>query len=108
MALFEAAALKKNFGGLQAVQSFDFRMDSGEIVGLIGPNGSGKTTIFNVVTGIFPASGGSITFFNGPHRLVGPPAHVFPPLPIPPTPPHHPLFTHLPAHHNPLLPPPPL
>jgi ABC-type branched-subunit amino acid transport system ATPase component len=76
MALFEAAALKKNFGGLQAVQSFDFRMNNGEIVGLIGPNGSGKTTIFNVITGIFPASGGSITFDDGRHELVGRPSHV--------------------------------
>jgi ABC-type branched-subunit amino acid transport system ATPase component len=75
MALFEAAGLTKNFGGLQAVQSFDFRMENGEIVGLIGPNGSGKTTIFNVITGIFPASGGSITF-DGRHELVGRPSHV--------------------------------
>src|SRR5260370_35422902 len=76
MVLVEAAALKKNFGGLQAVQSFDFRMNNGEIVGLIGPNGSGKTTIFNVVTGIFPASGGSISFDDGRHELVGRPSHV--------------------------------
>src|SRR5260370_12931134 len=82
MALFEAAALKKNFGGLQAVQSFDFRMNDGEIVGLIGPNGSGKTTIFNVVTGIFPASGGSIRFDDRRHEPVCRPAHLLPGLGI--------------------------
>jgi ABC-type branched-subunit amino acid transport system ATPase component len=76
MTLFETAGLTKNFGGLQAVQDFDFRMNDGEIVGLIGPNGSGKTTIFNVVTGIFPASGGSIRFDDGRHELVGRPSHV--------------------------------
>src|SRR5690242_16075647 len=74
MALFATAGLTKRFGGLQAVQGFDFAMDDGEIVGLIGPNGSGKTTIFNVVTGIFPASGGSITFDG--HELAGRPSHV--------------------------------
>ena len=60
MALFEAAALKKNFGGLQAVQSFDFRMNNGEIVGLIGPNGSGKTTLFNVITGYETVDDGEV------------------------------------------------
>ncbi len=76
MALFATAGLTKRFGGLQAVQDFDFAMDDGEIVGLIGPNGSGKTTIFNVVTGIFPTSGGTITFDEGRHQLAGRPSHV--------------------------------
>jgi ABC-type branched-subunit amino acid transport system ATPase component len=74
MALFQTAGLRKTFGGLQAIQGFDFAMNDGEIVGLIGPNGSGKTTIFNVVTGIFPASGGSIRFDR--HELAGRPSHV--------------------------------
>ena len=52
MALLEVAGLKKSFGGLQAVQGFDFSMKEGEIVSLIGPNGSGKTTIFNLITGM--------------------------------------------------------
>src|SRR5258708_19130404 len=76
MALFATAGLTKRFGGLQAVQGFDFAMNDGEIVGLMGPNGSGKTTIFNVVTGIFPASGGSISFDKGRHELVGRPSHI--------------------------------
>jgi ABC-type branched-subunit amino acid transport system ATPase component len=74
MALLEAIALKKNFGGLQAVQGFDFTMAEGEIVGLIGPNGSGKTTIFNLITGLYPASGGRVRF--GGHDLLGLPPHA--------------------------------
>jgi ABC-type branched-subunit amino acid transport system ATPase component len=62
MALLEVVGLQKSFGGLQAVQGFDFAMQEGEIVGLIGPNGSGKTTIFNVLTGLYPASAGRALF----------------------------------------------
>ena len=74
MPLLETIALKKSFGGLEAVQGFDFSMAEGEIVGLIGPNGSGKTTIFNLITGMYPASGGSIRF--GGHELLGLPPHT--------------------------------
>ena len=50
--------LTVRFGGLVALNSFDFTLNSGELVGLIGPNGSGKTTFFNALTGIYaPASG---------------------------------------------------
>ncbi len=71
MALLEVQALKKNFGGLQAVQGFDFAMEDGEIVGLIGPNGSGKTTIFNVMTGHYAASSGRVLFDAGRHQILG-------------------------------------
>src|SRR5207237_4077703 len=43
--------LSKAFGGLHALAGLDFSVDEREIVGLIGPNGSGKTTFFNVLTG---------------------------------------------------------
>jgi branched-chain amino acid transport system ATP-binding protein len=69
MALLQTIALKKSFGGLEAVQGFDFSMVEGEIVGLIGPNGSGKTTIFNLITGMYPASSGSVRF--GGQELLG-------------------------------------
>ena len=71
MALLDVSGLKKNFGGLQAVQGFDLSVVSGEIVGVLGPNGSGKTTIFNVLTGIYPANGGRATFDSGRHELLG-------------------------------------
>ncbi|MCH7694655.1 MAG: ABC transporter ATP-binding protein [Proteobacteria bacterium] len=54
--------VSKRFGGLIAVDSLDMAVRPQEILGLIGPNGSGKTTFFNVVTGIYPTSGGVVEF----------------------------------------------
>ena len=51
--LLETIALTIRFGGLAAVDSVDFHIDAGEVVGLIGPNGSGKTPFFNLLTGIY-------------------------------------------------------
>jgi ABC-type branched-subunit amino acid transport system ATPase component len=51
-----------NFGGLRAVDKVDFYLERGEIVGLIGPNGSGKTTFFNLITGIYKPDDGRILF----------------------------------------------
>jgi branched-chain amino acid transport system ATP-binding protein len=61
--------LVKRFGGFTAVNSVSFKVDPGEILGLIGPNGSGKSTIFNMLSGTFPPSAGSIRFEG--HELVG-------------------------------------
>ncbi|MCX5835736.1 MAG: ATP-binding cassette domain-containing protein, partial [Deltaproteobacteria bacterium] len=49
MALLEVKNLTKVFGGLKAVNDVTFHVNEGEIMGLIGPNGSGKTTIFNCI-----------------------------------------------------------
>jgi branched-chain amino acid transport system ATP-binding protein len=57
--LLRAQALSCRFGGLVALDQLDLEVASG---GLIGPNGSGKTTFFNVVTGIYPASAGGVDF----------------------------------------------
>jgi len=62
--LIDARGLSKRFGGVLALDGLDLSVASNEILGLIGPNGSGKTTFFNVVTGIFGADQGSVTF-NG-------------------------------------------
>ncbi len=69
MALLEACSLSKRFGGLQAFRDIDLTVDEGEILGLIGPNGSGKTTFFNAITGLHPATGGRILFADGRHDL---------------------------------------
>src|SRR5215469_873469 len=60
--LLQARGLSKDFGGLHALQAVDLNVEPGEIVGIIGPNGSGKTTFFNVLSGIHPATSGTIRF----------------------------------------------
>ena len=68
--------LVKRFGGFTAVNNVTFKVDKGEILGLIGPNGSGKSTIFNMLSGTFPPSAGSISFEGrelaglAPHRII--------------------------------------
>ncbi|HYM68456.1 MAG TPA: ABC transporter ATP-binding protein [bacterium] len=60
--LLEVEALSKTFGGLRAVDRLTFAVGEGEIVGLLGPNGSGKTTTFNLVAGALRPDGGEIRF----------------------------------------------
>ncbi|MBC2710250.1 MAG: ABC transporter ATP-binding protein [Desulfosarcina sp.] len=62
MILFEIKNLVKHFGGLAAVNDVSFQVEKGEIFGLIGPNGSGKTTIFNCISNYYPVTSGSISF----------------------------------------------
>ena len=75
MALLEACRLSKRFGGLQAFRDLDLTVSEGQILGLIGPNGSGKTTFFNTMTGLHPATGGRILFADGQHDLTRLPPH---------------------------------
>jgi branched-chain amino acid transport system ATP-binding protein len=60
--LLQVEGLTKTFGGVLALDSLSLSVGSGEVVGLIGPNGSGKTTFFNVTTGIYKPDAGSIVF----------------------------------------------
>ena len=60
--MLEVEGLTKRFRGFTAVNDVTFRVDEGEILGLIGPNGSGKSTIFNLVSGAFPPTAGAIRF----------------------------------------------
>jgi len=62
MSLLKVEGLSKSFGGLQAVQNVGFEIEQGEILGLIGPNGSGKTTILNLLTGFLKPDTGTILF----------------------------------------------
>lgn len=60
--LLEVTALKKYFGGVKAVDGVDFRVREGEVHVLIGPNGSGKTTVINILSGLYTATGGQVRF----------------------------------------------
>ncbi|MCV0396567.1 MAG: branched-chain amino acid ABC transporter ATP-binding protein/permease [Rhizobiaceae bacterium] len=60
--LLAVKSVRKEFGGLVAVNDVTFEVGRGEIVGLIGPNGAGKSTTFNLVTGVLPLTGGEILF----------------------------------------------
>jgi len=62
MRILKTEGLSKHFGGLVAVSDFNVEIEKGELVGLIGPNGSGKTTIFNLVTGLYKPTAGEIHF----------------------------------------------
>jgi branched-chain amino acid transport system ATP-binding protein len=72
--LLEARGLTRNFGGVVALDRLDLEVAPGEILGLIGPNGSGKTTFFNVVTGIYRAETGTLTFEGRDISRASPPA----------------------------------
>jgi branched-chain amino acid transport system ATP-binding protein len=74
--ILEASNLVKRFGGFVALDGLNFHVAKGEILGLVGPNGSGKTTAINVISGLYSPDGGSVTFDGMPiggmasHRLV--------------------------------------
>lgn len=55
-------SVSRHFSGLQALSEVSLGIPKGEVLGLIGPNGAGKTTLVNVVTGVTPASSGTVTF----------------------------------------------
>jgi len=62
MSFLKVDGLSKSFGGLKAVHKVDFTVEEGETVGIIGPNGSGKTTTLNLLTGFLKPDAGSILF----------------------------------------------
>jgi len=60
--LLSVDKVRKQFGGLLAVNDVSFEVRGGDIVGLIGPNGAGKSTTFNLITGVLPLTAGQVTF----------------------------------------------
>jgi len=64
MTILEIKNLGINFGGIVALESLNLSLDKGKIMGLIGPNGSGKTTFFNLISGIYCPTKGKVFFNN--------------------------------------------
>jgi branched-chain amino acid transport system ATP-binding protein len=69
-----AEQLRKEFGGLVAVNDVDFAVPRGQVVSLIGPNGAGKTTFFNMLTGVYKPTAGRVTFLG--EDVTGKPPHA--------------------------------
>lgn len=72
--LLKVENITKRFGGLVALDTVSFHLNSKEIVGLIGPNGAGKTTMFNVITGYYKPDSGKV-YFKG-ENITGKPPYV--------------------------------
>ena len=73
--ILQSHDLVKSFGGVTAINHLSLEVEKGTVFGIIGPNGSGKTTFFNLVTGMYPVTSGKV-MFNGrtitglrPHQI---------------------------------------
>jgi branched-chain amino acid transport system ATP-binding protein len=72
--LLRTEKLRKEFGGLIAVNDVDFTIPEGSIISLIGPNGAGKTTFFNMLTGVYKPTSGLVEFAG--ENVTGKPPHA--------------------------------
>jgi ABC-type uncharacterized transport system ATPase subunit len=71
--LLKLSGIVKNFGGIIALDGVDLSIESGSLTCIIGPNGCGKTTLFNVITGAFPPTAGNIHYED--REITGLPAY---------------------------------
>jgi branched-chain amino acid transport system ATP-binding protein len=69
-----ASGIRKEFGGLVAVNDVDFTVPRGKVISLIGPNGAGKTTFFNMLTGVYKPTAGSVVLLG--EDVTGKPPHA--------------------------------
>jgi branched-chain amino acid transport system ATP-binding protein len=72
--LLQVDSLVKRFGGFRALDNLTFSISPGEILGLVGPNGSGKTTCINVISGLYPPDSGNVRFEG--RAVGGLPSHL--------------------------------
>jgi branched-chain amino acid transport system ATP-binding protein len=69
-----ATGIRKEFGGLVAVNDVDFTVPRGKVISLIGPNGAGKTTFFNMLTGVYKPTAGTVLLLG--EDVTGKPPHA--------------------------------
>jgi branched-chain amino acid transport system ATP-binding protein len=100
-AILDAQGVRKEFGGLVAVNDVDFTIPQGSIVSLIGPNGAGKTTFFNMLTGLYKPTAGRIEF--DAHDVTGYPPHLITKIGVGRTFQNIRLFEHMTALENVLV-----
>ena len=72
--LLEVGGVTKRFGGLQVLRGVNLSIGAGELRCIIGPNGCGKTTLFNIITGAFPPTSGTVRFRG--EDITGRPPHA--------------------------------
>jgi branched-chain amino acid transport system ATP-binding protein len=72
--VLEARGVTKQIGGLTALKGVDLRVHEDEILGLVGPNGAGKTTLLNIISGVVPATAGTVSFLG--EVITGLPPHA--------------------------------
>src|SRR6187551_1840569 len=99
--LLVAEKVRKEFGGLIAVNDVEFTIPLGSIISLIGPNGAGKTTFFNMLTGVYVPTSGRITFEE--NDVTGKPPHAITELGVGRTFQNIRLFQHMTALENVLV-----
>jgi branched-chain amino acid transport system ATP-binding protein len=99
--LLVAQGIRKEFGGLVAVNDVDFTIPEGSIVSLIGPNGAGKTTFFNMLTGVYKPTAGQVVFAGT--DVTGKPPHAITELGVGRTFQNIRLFQHMTALENVLV-----
>ena len=99
--ILTAATVRKEFGGLIAVNDIEFTIPTGEIISLIGPNGAGKTTFFNMLTGVYVPTSGRIEFDG--RDVTGKPPHAITELGIGRTFQNIRLFQHMTSLENVLV-----
>ena len=69
MSVLKIDGLSKAYGNIKAVNNLKLSIEAGQIYGILGPNGSGKTTTLGMITGVLKSDSGSFTWFEGQEEL---------------------------------------
>src|SRR6218665_47944 len=78
--LIRLKGINKSFGNVQALKDINLKIDSGEIVALLGDNGAGKSTLIKALSGVYPIDEGTIFFKGKPVSIHGAPHTIHLPI----------------------------